>query len=202
VRHLRLEDSGRLVRKRGQHRCREGPRRNGHDTDQLVREVACGREGEGDDATLGRGIRGLSGLPVVGGDGRGHHDDPAVTVNRLVLEHGCGAQAQDVESPNQVDVYDVSEGLEVHRPLPADDPAGRADACAVNDDAQVAERLGRSDRSLHLGLVAHVGRAEADPVAEFRGEGLAGGGAQVDDDDGGAALVQTASRRRGRRHHR
>jgi hypothetical protein len=81
-----------------------------------ARSRAAG-EGEGDDATLGRGIRGLSDLSVEGGDGRCHHDDPAVTVNRLVLAHGLGGQAEDVERADQVDVNDGSEGLELQGDL-------------------------------------------------------------------------------------
>jgi hypothetical protein len=79
------------------------------------------------------------------------------------------------------------------------DPIARSTAVVASRAAAIPRGavLGMEAAPLTVsvdGLVANVRSAEADPVAQLRGEGLAGGRGQVDDDDAGAARVQSTGR--------
>ncbi len=77
---------------------------HGIDADARGRQVARDRQGQADDAALGRGVGRLADLAVEGSDA-GHVDDGAALagVGVLVAAHRGGGQADAVERTDQVD---------------------------------------------------------------------------------------------------
>ena len=149
----------RLLGQPGQERGVEQPRRDGHDPDLPLGQVPGDRQGHPDDPALGRRVGGLADLALVRGDRRGVDDDPALLVDRLGRGDPLGRQPDHVERADEVDVDDLDERVErERRAVAAEQPAGGADAGAVDHHPQRAELAGRVERRAHRGLVGHVAR--------------------------------------------
>src|SRR5699024_12700254 len=90
----------------------------------------------------GGGVRVLSDLAVVGGDGGGVDDAAALAVlTGLVVLHRGGCQADGVEGADEVDLDDLGVSGEVVWSLLADGLLRDADAGAVDDAGQRALRV-------------------------------------------------------------
>ena len=171
-----------------EHRGEEEPRRDRHDADGLVGEVARGRERQAHDAALGGRVGGLPDLAFEGGDRGGVDDHPALAGEGIRLDHLLGGEAQDVEGADEVDHDDAGELLQGHGALAAQNAAGGADARAADGDVQPAELCRSRDRRAHAGLVGDVGGDGDGAVAQRRRDVFATG--EVGDHHRGARGVQ------------
>ena len=196
--HGLAQPLARLLGQRREQLGVEQARRDGHDADALVGQVARRRQRHADDAALGGRVGDLSDLPVVGGGRRGvdAHAALARVALRIVGEHGRGGEAEHVEGADQVDPDDGLEGHEVVRPAAAGDLLSPARAGAAHADAQPAAGLrGLLGRGLDLVLVADVGVHEGRAVAELVGQRLPALVVDVGDGHARAAVVQPADGR-------
>ncbi len=197
-----------LVGDRGEHGGLDDARRDGHDADAVLGEVAGGREGETDDAALARAVGGLADLAVVGGDARGVDDDTPLAVGvGFGRGHGLGGEGHHDERADEVDLDDLAVQVDRVRPLATEDAGRRTDARTADDDAQRALGVGGGllDGDPDVGLGGDVGGEVLDPVdlrrplagveqvegehaGAGRGQGGGGGRAQAGGapgDDGG-----------------
>ena len=150
------------------------------------------RQHHADDPGLGGGVGGLTQLALAGGDRGGRDDHSALAVvERLGGGHISGGQAQQIEAADQVDLDDLCEVVERHRPAAPDDALGRRDAGAVDQDSRRAMSLaGLPDSGLGRIGAGHVaGDAKPANLRRDRGRLVA---VEVEYADLGAGLGQVA----------
>jgi hypothetical protein len=136
---------------------------------------------------LGRRIRRLAHLPVVGGDARGR-DQHAALAGRLGLvpAHRLRGEADHVEAADQVDVDRLGERGERMRAFLADGLDAEGDAGAIHQADQLAEPERGGDGGLAVGFLRDVAAHEA--AADLGRDRLAPIRLQVGDHDLGAVL--------------
>src|SRR5690606_29906904 len=100
-----------------------------------------------DDAALGRRVRRLADLALVGGDGGRIDDDAALLADGRLPGHPRRGEADHVEGADQVDRDHAGEGVEREGAVAADGAPRRADAGTIDEDAgDAVTRLGGGDR--------------------------------------------------------
>src|SRR5258707_444137 len=106
------------------------------DSDLALCQIARRNDGHADDAGLGGRISDLTDLAFVGGDRCSEYANATFAVDRFILCHAGGCEAQAIEGADQIDPHDGLEFLERSWfAVLFDQPNRAADTSAVDQDA-------------------------------------------------------------------